>query len=82
MFIDNKAPINKANEPPKQIPGIRTGKSTPKDMPTNPLLRARMYKKTMATSDPTGTNKGSRKVYVKKEQNTAVTNPEKNRCFL
>lgn len=51
-------------------------------MPTNPLLRARMYKKTMATSDPTGTNKGSRKVYVKKEQNTAVTNPEKNRCFL
>lgn len=67
---------------PKQNPGKITGRSTPRDKPTSDALIDRMYRKTMAVSDPTGTKSGSKYVYVKNPAKTAERVPENSRCVL
>lgn len=70
--IAMKAPMRRTNDPPKQIPGISTGRSTPRDIPTKSALIERMYRNPIARSDSTVTKSGSRNVYVKKAANAAV----------
>jgi hypothetical protein len=77
-----KTPTNKANEIPKQIPGRRVGKSTPRDKPTKPAHPDRTQRATIAKSRPTGTNIVSRKTKVIKPDKTAERTPEKNRWSL
>jgi hypothetical protein len=65
----------RANDPPKQTPGKTKGKRTPSDMPTSDEKIVKMYKNTIATSEPTGTKRGSKNVNAKKPAVPANVEP-------
>jgi hypothetical protein len=77
-----RQPAKRDTATPKQSPGQINGKRTPRDMPTKAALMERMYSATIATSNPTGKNRGSRNVKVKNPDTTAVRKPEKRRSWL
>ena len=72
-----KHPINSATFTPKHNPGKSVGKSTPSDIPTKADSNDSTKRATMARSKPTGTKRGSKKMWVKNPDSRPAKIPEK-----
>jgi hypothetical protein len=70
-------PMNKLEQNPNTNPGSNVGSNTPSDIPTHADMNDKTQQTTMARSNPTGTNNGSKKTYVTNPDINADRMPEK-----
>ena len=73
---------NRPTNAPRQTPGKISGNNTPSAIPTIAESTTKIYINTMAISDRTGTNNGSKKVYVTNPATPANIKPEYNLRLL
>jgi hypothetical protein len=75
-------PTSKAKLIPHTTPGNKVGSNTPNDIPTKADDNDNTYSTTIARSNPTGTNNGSKNTYVTNPDNNPDNIPEKYRVSL
>ena len=82
LDVSVTAPTNNDSDTPKHNPGNIAGNKTPNDIPTNAAWIDKIHNATLASSIPTGTNNGSKKINVMNPDTIVDNIPEKYRELL